>query len=173
MAQTSPPSTSPLASSTVTPHSRIPSSIAQSSDDGPRSPFGPGCTIRQRCVVQIDSGIIVLSIGQTISSGRCALDRRLDRGGRVHDRDGDLVAELGQRDQRALAEAVVRRREEEDPQRSRTHVGRVAAPDLAPHRSEPTAVTLILLTHRTSHHIAPKAIESTFRRRHRGPHSFL
>ena len=73
VAQTSPASTSPLASSTVTPHSRIPSSIAQSSDDGPRSPLGPGCTTRQRCFAQIDSGIIFLSIGHTISCGRCSL----------------------------------------------------------------------------------------------------
>ena len=55
------------------PTRRIPSSIAQSSDDGPRSPLGPGCTTRQRCFAQIDSGIIVLSIGQTISCGRCSL----------------------------------------------------------------------------------------------------
>ena len=97
---------------------------------------------------------------------------RLHGGGRVDDGDRHLVAQLGQRDPRALAEAVVSRYEEEHPQRP-PRVARVAAPDLAPHRSEPTAVTLILLTHRTSHHIAPKAIESTFRRRHRGPHSFL
>ena len=71
-AHTSPASTSPLASSTVTPHSRAPSSIAQSSDDGPRSPLGPGCTTRQRCFAQIDSGISVLRNGHTISCGRCA-----------------------------------------------------------------------------------------------------
>ena len=68
-AQTQPPSTSPVASSTVTPHSAISSSIAQSSEDGPRSPRGPGCTIRQRCLLQTDSGMIDLSIGQRISSG--------------------------------------------------------------------------------------------------------
>ena len=72
VAHTSPASSSPLASSTVTPHSRIPSSIAQSSDDGPRSPRGPGCTIRQRWLAQIDSGISVFSIGHTISCGRCS-----------------------------------------------------------------------------------------------------
>ena len=70
---------------------------------------------------------------------------RLHRGGRVDDGDRHLVAQLGQRDPRALAEAVVSRYEEEHPQRP-PRVARVAAPDLAPHRSEPTAVTLILLT---------------------------
>ena len=49
-------------------------------------------------------------------------DRRLHRGGRVDHRDRHLVAELGQRDPGALAEAVVRRHQEQDPQRSRTHV---------------------------------------------------
>ena len=70
VAQTSPPSTTPLASSTVTPHSSIPSSIAQSSDDGPRSPRGPGCTTRQRYLRHTVSGMKVLSMGQTIRSGR-------------------------------------------------------------------------------------------------------
>ena len=72
VAQTSPASKSPLASRTVTPHSGAPSSIAQSSDEGPRSPIGPGWTTRQRRVDQIDSGMNLLSIGQTISSGRCS-----------------------------------------------------------------------------------------------------
>jgi hypothetical protein len=62
-------STSAVASRTVTPHSVVPSSIAQSSEEGPRSPLGPGCTTRQRCVLSTVSGMIVLSIGQTISSG--------------------------------------------------------------------------------------------------------
>src|SRR5688572_8260645 len=65
----SPPSTSSDASSTVTPQRSAPSSIAQSSDDGPRSPTGPGCTIRQRCRLVIEGGMIAFSIGQTISSG--------------------------------------------------------------------------------------------------------
>jgi hypothetical protein len=72
VAQTSPASKSPVAWRTVTPHSSAPSSIAQSSDDGPRSPIGPGCTIRQRHSDQIDSGIIFSSIGHTISSGSCS-----------------------------------------------------------------------------------------------------
>ena len=49
-------------------------------------------------------------------------DSRLHRGGRVDHRDRHLVAELGQRDPGALTEAVVRRHQEQDPQRSRTHV---------------------------------------------------
>jgi hypothetical protein len=54
------------------PQSRSPSSIAQSSEEGPRSPRGPGCTIRQRRVDQIDSGIICFRNGQTISCGSCS-----------------------------------------------------------------------------------------------------
>jgi hypothetical protein len=54
----------------VTPHSDAPSRIAQSSDDGPRSPGGPGCTTRQRWRLQIDSGIARLRNGATITSGR-------------------------------------------------------------------------------------------------------
>ena len=72
VAQTSPALKSPFAWRTVTPHSRSPSSIAQSSEEGPRSPTGPGWTIRQRCVAQIDSGIRRVSIGQTIRSGPCS-----------------------------------------------------------------------------------------------------
>ncbi len=93
-------------------------------------PRGPGCTTRQRCCAQIDSGIIVLSIGQTISCGPVLVDRRLHRGGRVDDRDRHLVAQLGQRDPRALAEAVVGRDEEEDPQRPR--VARLPSGPLRP-----------------------------------------
>ena len=72
VAHTRPASNSPLASSTVTAHSRAPSSIAQSSDDGPRSPIGPGCTIRHRCRDQIGSGIIRFKNGHTISPGWCS-----------------------------------------------------------------------------------------------------
>ena len=46
-----------------------------------------------------------------------ALDRDLHRLPGLHDLDLDVVAELGQRDLRALAEAVVGGDEEEDPQR--------------------------------------------------------
>ncbi len=71
LAQTAPASKWPSASSTVTPHSPAPSSIAQSSEEGPRSPGGPGCTTRQRCADQTDSGMSFLSIGHTMRSGRC------------------------------------------------------------------------------------------------------
>ena len=71
VAHTWPASKSPSASSTTTPHSEAPVSIAQSSEEGPRSPIGPGWTTRQRVERQIDSGMSFLSIGQTISSGSC------------------------------------------------------------------------------------------------------
>ena len=57
VAQIGPASISASACSTVTPHSLACSWIAQSSADGPRSPTMPGCTIRQVCFFQIDSGI--------------------------------------------------------------------------------------------------------------------
>ena len=53
----------------LSPPTRHLGSIAQSSEDGPRSPLMPGCTIRQRCLRHTDSGMIALSIGRTISSG--------------------------------------------------------------------------------------------------------
>ena len=111
----SPPSITSLASSTVTPHSSIPSSIAQSSDDGPRSPGGPGCTTRQRYLLQTVAGMNVLSIGQTISSGRWRSAAASIGRARVDDVDGDVVPELGERDERALAEAVVGGDDEQDP----------------------------------------------------------
>ena len=86
-AQTSPPSTSPVASSTVTPHSAISSSIAQSSEDGPRSPLGPGCTTRQRCFVQTAVRDDRLEHRADDQLGRVARDRRLDGRARVHDLD--------------------------------------------------------------------------------------
>ena len=66
-------------------------------------------------------------------------DRRLHRGGRVDHRDRHVVAELGQRDPGSLTEAVVRRHEEQDPQRPR--------------------VTTIPITCQTSHHKPPRSIE--------------
>ena len=98
---------------TVTPQLRLPRSIAQSSDDGPRSPIGPGCTIRQRCRDQTDSGMSVLSIGQTMRSGPVVRHRRLYRRGGVDDGDRDVVAEVDERDAGALAQAVVRRDQEQ------------------------------------------------------------
>jgi hypothetical protein len=50
-------------------------------------------------------------------------DGGLHLGAGADDRDGDVVAQLGQRHERALAEAVVRADEEEDPQRSRRAEG--------------------------------------------------
>ena len=47
----------------------MPSSIAQSSDDGAAVALGPGVHDQAAVVAQTDSGMIVLSIGQTISSG--------------------------------------------------------------------------------------------------------
>src|ERR1700758_5758720 len=73
VSQMSPASASSAASSTVTPPSSMPSSIAQSSEDGPRSPCGPGCTTRQVYLLQTDSGMNCLSIGHTTRSGSWAL----------------------------------------------------------------------------------------------------
>ena len=47
LAQMSPASISAFACSTVTPQRPAPPMIAQSSEDGPRSPLGPGWTIKQ------------------------------------------------------------------------------------------------------------------------------
>ena len=58
--------------------------------------------------------MIVLSIGQTISSGRWRATAASIAAPESHDLDGDVVAELGERDEGALAEAVVRRDEEQD-----------------------------------------------------------
>ena len=58
--------------------------------------------------------MIVFSIGQTISSGRWRATAASIARGRVDDGDVDVVAELGERDLRALAEAVVGGDEEED-----------------------------------------------------------
>ena len=51
------------------PNGSTPSWIAQSSEDGPRSPTGPGWTIRQVCADHTSAGMAVLSIGATIRSG--------------------------------------------------------------------------------------------------------
>lgn len=68
-AQTSPPSISALACKTVTPHSASPSSMAQSSAEGPRSPTIPGCTTKHTCCCQIEAGIARFKKGATIRSG--------------------------------------------------------------------------------------------------------
>ena len=60
--------------------------------------------------------MIVLSIGQTTSSGSWRATAASIAGAGVDDLDGDAVAQLGQRDERALAEAVVRGRDEQDAQ---------------------------------------------------------
>ena len=120
---------SPLASSTVTPHSRIPSSIAQSSDDGPRSPLGPGCTIRQRCCAQIDSGMIVLSIGQTISCGRCSPTAASIAAAESTTATVTSWPSSVSAIQRALAEAVVRRDEEQDRSERRSELMRHPSSD--------------------------------------------
>ena len=46
-----------------------PRKIAQSSADGPRSPGGPGCTMRHRCRCQSDAGIARFKNGARITSG--------------------------------------------------------------------------------------------------------
>ena len=69
LAQVSPASISASACSSVTPHSRARSRMAQSSADGPRSPRMPGCTTRQGTRRQTSSGIARLRNGATIRSG--------------------------------------------------------------------------------------------------------
>ena len=56
MPQTGPASISSTAWRAVTPHDGSASVIAQSSDDGPRSPFGPGCTMIVRHRIQTSAG---------------------------------------------------------------------------------------------------------------------
>ena len=60
---TGPESSSPTACSTVTAQLSAPRCSAQSSEAGPRSPGGPGCTIRQGTACQMSAGIAVVSIG--------------------------------------------------------------------------------------------------------------
>ena len=116
-AQTRPPSTSPVASSTVTPHSAISSSIAQSSEDGPRSPFGPG--MHDQATMFAPDGVWDDRLEHRADDqlGRVARHRRLDRRARVHDLDRDSVTQVGQGHEDPLAETVVGRGEEQDPQR--------------------------------------------------------
>jgi hypothetical protein len=69
LAQTGPASSSAFACSTVTPQFASPRRIAQSSADGPRSPGGPGCTMRHGYRCQIDDGMARLRNGARITSG--------------------------------------------------------------------------------------------------------
>lgn len=70
VAHTSPASISALAWSTVTPHRAAPSWTARSREDGPRSPTGPGWTMRQVWADHTSSGRADVSIGATSRSGR-------------------------------------------------------------------------------------------------------
>ena len=67
--QIGPASISSTACSAVTPHSRSPSMIAQSNEDGPRSPGGPGWMMIVRWVRQIRAGTRSRRNGQMIRSG--------------------------------------------------------------------------------------------------------
>ncbi|MGN6174429.1 MAG: hypothetical protein ACTHPS_16040 [Streptosporangiaceae bacterium] len=69
----SPASISAFAWSTVTPQRPAPPMIAQSSEEGPRSPLGPGWTMRQGRLDQTSAGIAVVSIG---AMTRCGSQRR-------------------------------------------------------------------------------------------------
>src|ERR1019366_10169590 len=68
-AQIAPASNSSAASRIVTPQTFSLLVMAQSSDEGPRSPLMPGCTIRQRWRDQTSSGMAIFSIGAMIRSG--------------------------------------------------------------------------------------------------------
>ena len=72
VAQMGPVSMPSSAWRTVTPQHSSSRSIAQSSDEGPRSPLIPGCTMRQVWWSQISRGIARFSIGATMRSGRCS-----------------------------------------------------------------------------------------------------
>ena len=67
--QMSPASISAFAWSTVTPQRPVPLMIAQSSEEGPRSPGGPGWTMKQGRDDQMSAGIAVVSIGAMTRSG--------------------------------------------------------------------------------------------------------
>src|SRR5664279_1876149 len=66
----SPASKLALASINVVPHVARPSRIAQSRAAGPRSPTGPGCTIKQRTLRHTASGMARRRNGAITSSGR-------------------------------------------------------------------------------------------------------
>ena len=95
------------------PHSRVPSSIAQSSDDGPRSPGGPGWTIGTDTPTRSTPGSS--SSGTDRRSARVVLaDGGLHRRGGIDHRHLDLVAKLGQLDPGALRQSVVGGHQEQD-----------------------------------------------------------
>ena len=68
-AQIAPASNSAAASRIDTPQLFSSLAMAQSSEEGPRSPLMPGCTIRQRWRDQTSSGMAIFSIGARIRSG--------------------------------------------------------------------------------------------------------
>ncbi len=70
LAHTGPASNSAVACRTVTPQRSTPRRMAQSSADGPRSPGGPGCTMRQRHRCQTDGGMARFRKGARTTSGR-------------------------------------------------------------------------------------------------------
>ena len=115
VAQTSPPSTSPLASSTVTPHSAL-AELDRPVERG-RAAVAPRAGVHDQAAVprQIVSGMNVLSIGHTISSGSWRRppppSRRPSPRPRPRRRDRARSARPC-----PLAEAVVGRDQEQDPQ---------------------------------------------------------
>jgi hypothetical protein len=70
VAQTGPASISSIADSAVTPHSVAPSVIAQSNEDGPRSPTGPGWMMIVWVCRQTSAGTRSLRNGHSTRSGR-------------------------------------------------------------------------------------------------------
>ena len=74
LAQISPASISAFACSTVTPQRPAPAMIAQSREDGPRSPLGPGWTMKQERADQMSAGMAVVSIGAMTRSGSITAD---------------------------------------------------------------------------------------------------
>ena len=114
LAQTGPASISSTADSAVTPHSGAASVIAQSSDDGPRSPTGPGWMITVGRARHTSSGTRSRRKGQTISSGSRASTASADRVVVHRLLPRDVVPGTTELHPHPLGQAVERGAEQED-----------------------------------------------------------
>src|SRR5215469_9426978 len=111
----SPASISAFACSTVTPHRLAPSMMAQSSEDGPRSPAGPGWTIKHGHADQMSAGIAVVELAlgddQIRTAATDRVPHRLIAKGEL---DRHLVTAVGQLDVHPLGHAVVGARKQQN-----------------------------------------------------------
>jgi len=131
-----------VACRTVTPQSASPVAIAQSSDEGPRSPLMPGWTIRQVCRAQMLCGIATLSMGAMMSFSGCsstALCMAFVTRGQWRPQRHDLfsVSSIRRRWLRLLCAG----RDEQDPHR----VDTVNAPATRDHRNDRPASACVVL----------------------------